>query len=238
MPEESVTFAQLAAAILAIGALGTAAVGIVDATKIFMGGVSNAGFRHIEAALTPFAESLRRAIGPEGDWQHLMKSHWLNGRPKDEQKAIAKSLIRLGLSQSSAKEIAPAIGVDTTTLVEAAQALETGMPLTEQHINVLGRFDASVDARLDAGFDRADHLYRNAARSSAGVVALLLAVVGGGVVYVDEYPGVFSMAAYFVSWYFVAALLAGAVAVPVAPIAKDLVSALAGAVQAVKATKV
>ena len=46
---------ELATAITAIGALGTAAFGVVDATKAFGGGVSNAGFTFIEQLLTELA---------------------------------------------------------------------------------------------------------------------------------------------------------------------------------------
>ena len=110
----SPNFAQLASLIAAIGALGAAAAGLVDTTKLFWGGMSNAGFAYIERALQPFKDALDAAVGTGGDWKQMLKAHWLNGRPKDEQKAIATSFIRVGLSPTTAPKLATAAGVDGT----------------------------------------------------------------------------------------------------------------------------
>jgi hypothetical protein len=68
--------------IAAIAALGTAAYGLVDASKALWGGVSNAGFSRIKTALSPFnpaLETLRNS-----PWQTL-RANWLNGVPKADQ---------------------------------------------------------------------------------------------------------------------------------------------------------
>jgi hypothetical protein len=44
--------------VTAVGALGSAAMGLVDTTKLFGGGPSNFGFGHIEGALAPFLDPL------------------------------------------------------------------------------------------------------------------------------------------------------------------------------------
>src|SRR5262249_5231371 len=99
---------RLVAIITAIGALGTAAFGLVDATKAFWGGVSNFGLPGILRTAARFSAALDHALGPpsrgRAEWRRVVSSHWINGRPRDEQKAIVKSLIRLGLTSDTAGE--------------------------------------------------------------------------------------------------------------------------------------
>lgn len=219
-----------------IGALGTAAFGLVDATKFFRGGMSNAGFAFVEKALRPFNAALSVAVGETTEWRDVVKAHWLNGRAKDEQKAIAKSLIRLGLSPDNAASLAVAGRVDGVALGGAAKSLDTGATLSETQINVLGRFDAAIDALMDAAFERADQYYRNSSKALAACVSVILAIVGGGILYKSSPTG-FDLTAYLASPDFLTALLVGLVAVPVAPISKDMISALGTAVRALQAVK-
>ena len=210
--------------IIAVGALGTAAFGLVDGSKAFRGGISNRGFGFIRNALTPFAPALEEALGsdPECDWRALMRSHWISGRPKEEQKAIAVSLIQLGLTPANAAALAPAGQVSADELQKLVSSLQKGDELTPEQLNVLGRFKATIEARIDAAYDRADQVYRNSARLAAGVVAVLLAVAAAYVLYgVRNYDE------------FGKAILLGLVAVPLAPIAKDVASALATAANAI-----
>jgi len=234
----SPSFSKLAGLIAAVGALGAAAAGLVDTTKFLNGGISNAGYKFIRRALDPFKKALERATGSSADWQEVMKAHWLNGRAKDEQKAIAKSLIRLGLDDKNAEDLASKSGVEAEILKQAAIALRKGEDLTPHQMNVLGRFDASVEARLDAAFERADQFYRNSSKALAAGVAIILAIVAGGVLFVDEATTSASpIIDYIFSRYFLLAIIVGAVAVPLAPVSKDIVSALGTAVRAMKATK-
>ena len=84
-------------------------------------------------------------------------ANWLNGVPKADQKATVKALIRLGLTPVTAPTLAKgAPGVDAATLQSAATKVATGADLTEPELQVLGRFDATIDAQLDAGFERAE----------------------------------------------------------------------------------
>jgi hypothetical protein len=219
----------LVAAIGAIGGLGTAAFALVDATKAFKGGVSNFGYGFIEAALRPFSAPLDAAIGASA-WREAVYAHWINGRPRDEQKAIVKALIRLGLSPKTAGDLAAAGHVDPTALTDVARKLESGAALVEADINVLGRLDASVEAQLDAAFDRADQRYRNASKVFAGVAAIVLALAAN--LALRSGPQAVTVIGYG------HAVIVGLLAVPLAPIAKDLASSLSTAAQAVSATKV
>ncbi|ADU13475.1 hypothetical protein [Asticcacaulis excentricus] len=106
--------------------------------------------------------------------------------------------------------------------VSRAEALRT-----QQAFDALGRFDALVRARLDAAFELADHDYRAKARLSAAVVSLGLALAcGAAFAYAD---GSVDDTAVFAG-----AAILGLLAVPLAPIAKDLTSALRAASDALK----
>jgi len=217
---------QLIAIITAIGALGTAAFGLVDATKAFGGGVSNVGLCGLWTVVGRFAAALESALGTaedgEPEWRRVVRAHWINGRPRDEQKAIVKSLIRLGLSPATAHAVATAGGVSADGLAAVAVKLEQGMPLTPVDLNLLGRLDAAVEAQLDAAFDRADQLYRNVARLCAGLFAIALALLAAPLVGQSDWR---------------TPLVVGLLAVPLAPIAKDLASSLQAAAAALRAAK-
>jgi hypothetical protein len=210
----------------AISALATAAYGLVDATKVYRGGVSNIGFNFVRSAVTPYVAALQlvNATDPFG----TIRANWLNGVTKADQKATVKSLIRLGLTAATASSLAAAApGVDQAALQAAVDKIDRGVALSEQDITVLGRFDAILDAQMDAGFERADQQYRNAAKVLAGAFAVSLALIG---VWIIEGSSVtFSD--------FSLAFIVGILAIPLAPIAKDISSALGTALTALKATK-
>jgi len=215
--------------IAAAGALGTAAYGLVDASKAFGGGISNAGFVHIRTAIAPL-------VGGEGrEAPHLfgrkdvlatLRANWLNGVAKADQKAAAKSLIRMGVTPENAQRLADETGVDDATLKSVAEKIRKGETLLEAEVTVLGRFDAVVSAVLDEAYERADQKYRNYCKVVALCVATVLAVVGGAVLNAGKEP-------YWFRHQFWLAALIGFVSTPLAPIAKDLSSALTAAVKAV-----
>jgi hypothetical protein len=214
------TLGDLGTTIAAIGALGTASFGLVDATKVYRGGVSNIGFGFIKDAVEPFRPALE-LVNPHDPYAVIL-ANWLNGVPKDIQKATVKSLIRLGLTPALAPQLAAATpSVDAVVLQAAATSVAAGLPLTSQQIDQLGRFDAILDARMDTGFERADQKYRNVAKVLAACFAVLLALAG----------------AWWIKADFAVAFFVGLIATPLAPIAKDLSSALGTAVSALKAVK-
>ena len=215
----------LIALISAIGALGTAAFSLVDATKVAWGGVSRIGLGDLERAAARYSAALEHALGRDErnapQWKYVVSSHWMNGRPRDEQKAMLKGLVRLGLSAESAPAIAGPAHVDPGKLQIAADKLERGADLEQDDIQVLGRLDASVEAQLDAAFDRADQRYRNWSRVAAAIAAIGLSFVAAWAFdQLERWP---------------IALLIGLLAVPFAPIAKDLVSSLQAAASALRA---
>jgi hypothetical protein len=212
--------------IAAIGALGTAAFGLVDATKVYRGGVSNVGFNFIRDAVAPYLPALQ-LVNPRDPYAVIL-ANWLNGVAKPTQKATAKSLIRLGTTSATAPALAAAApGVKPMALISAAAKLESGQPLTQDDIDILGRFDAILDAQMDTGFERADQKYRNFARVLAACIAIALALIG---VWLIEGSNVKAPD-------FLMALFVGIISTPLAPIAKDLSSAIGTAVAALKGNK-
>ena len=233
MADPGVLGGQIASYIAAVGGLGTAAFGLVDATKAGRrGGVSRAGFAFIEAAV-------RRLTGPGSgggapcfgrvDMIETLRANWINGVDIAQQKVAAKALIRLYLDPGTAPALAEATGLSTASLTGVATKIRAGAELDQAELNVLGRFDALVGATLDEAYERADQRYRNSAKLLAGVFAIVLAFFGGWIVHVQHGGAPF---AYFWSENLALALLVGVIAVPLAPIAKDIGSALQAAVKA------
>ena len=136
-------------AISGIAALGIAAYGLVDASKALRGGASNHGLSDISDAITPFDTAFGAA------WRKTaaatLIANWLNGVAKDEQKAAAKGLVRLGLTATTARLVAAGTNVDAEALATAAQNIEAGTALTQKDLNVLGRFDPYALSLVNVG---------------------------------------------------------------------------------------
>jgi hypothetical protein len=112
--------------IMAIGGLGTAAFGLVDSTKAFWGGANRIGFGKIRAAI----RALTPATAANGLTQEkildTLRANWFNGKDLESQKAIAKSLIKLGLNEATAPGLARATGVDADTLKAVGAKISSG----------------------------------------------------------------------------------------------------------------
>jgi ABC-type protease/lipase transport system fused ATPase/permease subunit len=120
--------------------------------------------------------------------------------------------------------------VDATILTQVATKIETGngAGFTTQETDVYGRFDLLLNTLLDQAYQRADQRYKNAARAMAVPVAVVLAVVGAYLVFGGE---------HFTGGNLAVAILAGLISTPIAPIAKDIASALSTAAQAFQVGK-
>lgn len=223
------SLAKILNCLAAAGGLGTAAYGLVDASKMVKGGMSNPGFGFIRNAVMsiigPVAAS-RTIFGP-AEIIETLRANWLNGVAKADQKAAAKALIRLMLTPATAEAMAAATGVNAEHLRIVAEHIRDDADITPQDIKVLGAFDVVVSATLDLGYERGDQYYRNAAKMAAAGCALVLAVVGSYFVY----------GATPVNTWLPLAIFIGVVATPLAPIAKDLSTSLSAAVKAVSSFK-
>ncbi len=217
--------------ITAIGGLGTAAFGLVDSTKVFWGGVNRIGFGSIAAAVTSLTPGAPAAGLTQAKILETLKANWYNGTDLSSQKSIAKSLIKQGLNAANAADLAKVAGVDAAVLQSVAGKIASGTALAQDESDVYSRFDFILTALLDQVYQHADQRYVNGTRIVASFFAVALALVGGWTLHTDTatcYWGAHDM------WI---ALVAGVLATPLAPIAKDLTSALSTAVNTMQAIK-
>ncbi|GAA3751336.1 hypothetical protein [Terriglobus aquaticus] len=223
----------------AIGGLGTAAYGLVDATKSIAFGVSNVGFgviAKVMATLIPEATPEAAAAASTGEPPLApalslrsvlvsLKSNWVNGVTKDDQIAIAKSLVKLAVRPSAVASLAALTGVDATVLASVFGKIARGAALLPEETDVYARFDLIVTTLLEQAYQRADQQYRNAAKVLAAALSVVLAAAGAyclGERGAQEYGR---------------ALLIGLIATPLAPVAKDVASAIQAGAKAVQVWK-
>jgi len=240
---------QLTQLITAVGGLGTAAFGLLEAVKPVIPWINWIGFRRIRktvCVLTPQAApaASSQAHGgqppagsassppinalPQSGIVETLRSNWVNGNDLTSQKAIAKSLIKLHLSADNAAALATATNVDSAILIKVAKKTAAGKPLDQSESDVFARFDLIVTATLDDCYQRADQFYRNWMRGLAACIAVALALAGAWLMHGDGF------------WHHKdlgLALLVGLLATPLSPIAKDLSTALATAVNTMQAVK-
>lgn len=209
---------QLSGAVLAIGGLGTAAAGLVDTTKAAWGGVSRVGFGYIKKTMATLIPKATRAGTPPAlsleSVYGTLRANWMNGMGMADQKSAAKALIKLNLTTATAGQMAAATGVDVKILTSVAEKLIAGNneALTTQESNEFGRFDVLVSAMLDLAYQRGDQLYRNVCKLVAMGFAVLLGMAGMNSVFGAGHCG--------------KGFLVGLLAVPLAPIAKDVASTI------------
>lgn len=218
--------------IMAVGGLGTAAFGLLEAIKPVLPAINHIGFGGIRSAvttLTPVEAGGGAPVNalPRAKVLDSLLANWVNGNDLGNQKTIAKSLIKLHMSTGNAAALAAATNVDAALLMQAAASIEAGTALTQQQTDAYSRFDLIVTALLDEVYQHADAYFRNWMRGLAAAIAVILAVAGGYVV-----------ADGFQNWgQLLAAVLVGLLATPLAPIAKDVSTALATAVNTMQMLK-
>jgi len=224
---------QLGQVITAIGGLGTAAFGLVDAAKSAFSGINRVGLKHIHEVVSELAPEGASAGGPvnalpQANILESLEANWVNGNDLASQKAIAKSLIKLHLSSANASTVAVKASVDPAVLTAVASNLETGTPLSQAESDTYSRFDLIVTALLDEAYQVSDQVYRNFTKTLAALLAVALAIAAAWSLEGANFrsPKEISLA-----------VLVGLLATPLAPIAKDLSSALASAVNTMQLIK-
>lgn len=200
-------------AVLAIGALGTAATGLVDSTKAFSGGISRAGFGYIKQLIQRTVPANQSGAGlGTNDILNTLLANFMNGMDTGAQKAIAKSFIKLYLNPTTAAALAAQTNVDPAALTEVATKLAAMQPLTSEQADTYGRFDLALSALVDRAYERADQFYRNWCKVLACIFAIVLAYLGNR-----------ALATTLPRWEIV---IIGLVATPLAPMAKDIANAI------------
>jgi hypothetical protein len=197
---------HLGALILATAGLGTAAMGIVEAMK--WTALGEAGFHTIPRILGPLCTTLRVAYGDE--YERLMRAQYRGNH--HELSSMLHRGVRAGLSPRNARAIAEFLGsIDGAQLRAAVRQRAKGQDLEPSPRTALGRFELAADAHIDAALVLARSRYAGTVRAAASIVALSVAVIAGLLLGGDR---------------LLSSMLVGIAAVPVAPIAKDLASAL------------
>jgi hypothetical protein len=220
---------HLATVITAIGALGTAAYGLVDTTKGFGGGVSTRGLAYIRMSLTPLLPDT--AAGAAGSTLsrdsifETLKSNWINGVASSDQQAIIKSLIKLRMDAASAGSFAAITGVNPAILETVIVKMSSGVALEKTESDTYGRFDLILSTIIGQAYQRADQQYRNTAKLLAVPVSVGLACAAALSLHQWQWRGA----------HLGVAFLLGLIATPLAPIAKDVSSAVQTGVKALQA---
>ena len=217
--------------VLAAGALGTAAFGIVDGLKATA--IGAAGFARLSAMLGPLKTALAKAYGNE--FLKLLEAQYRDGRGAGPLPRTLRQGARIGLTKDNATEIVTFVGegiVKSSELVIIAEKIAAGWKLEDTERGLLARFELAVDTRIDAAVALAEQQYVLVTRWWASGIAIVLALIAAWALGTQS-PD-------FLLWeksLFIKGLIVGLVAVPLAPIAKDVASALQSATKALKARK-
>lgn len=208
---------EITSLILAAGALGASASGIVEILKKSFNKIGEAGFEELEISLKPFDELLTSAFG--AGHNALLRAQYKS----DDSTLLPKTLsrgIRAGLREENAVSAASAIGnaVDGEVLKATAKSLVAGNDLSDTERRALGIFEISVEARIEAGMAAATSNYVGTIRCYAMLVAIVLAIAAAIIISYEN--------GRFDALITLKAAIVGVVAVPLAPVYKDVASAL------------
>lgn len=229
---------NLGTLVVAAGALGTAAMGIVE---IFFKGDwpwcnPPLGFDRLRRNLRWAEKPLRKAYGE--DYLELIQHTYRNGRSAGELPRLLRQAVRIGLDRPTAIELekillaiesrewltqkergeADIAAAEPSALAVVIDKIEDGQAsdLDDVERNVLGRFEVAADARIDAAMSLAENAYKSEILFRALLVSIAIALA----------------AAYTLEADYLQAVVLGIAAVPLAPIAKDISKALQAATQA------
>lgn len=214
---------SLGAAIAAAGALGTACFGIVEGLK--WTSLGEVGFGRILRLLGGALEdALARAYGPS--YEQLLRAQYREDWASSHLPKTLRQGVRLGLCADNASDIASFLGnVTPVALESAATKVGQNLPLTDPDRAAMERFEVAVDARIESALSLAEVTYLGGIRVAASTVAILLAESAALVIY---------HSAQWLDSGWIMGLLVGTLAVPLAPIANDVVAALQAATKALR----
>ncbi len=213
--------------VMAIGGLGAAAYALVDASKALPGGgPSMFGFDSIQGLVGKILPV--GAIGSMPAYElvlETLRSNWINGMPSGDQKNVARSMLKLYLRAENAPDIAALLCLKPDDVSAVARLWREGpssQPGTDPSAAVVGRVDLALTAYVDGAYQRADQRYRNQCKFLAGMAAIAMSTVSGAALFHAD-----ANAAGMIFMSFIA----GLIAVPLAPVTKDLASALQAGVK-------
>jgi hypothetical protein len=208
---------NLGTAIVAAGALGTAAFGIVEGLK-YLAVVGEAGFSSINSLLGGLTSALRVAYGANAEV--VLRAQY-RGDTR-ELKRLLRQGVRAGITPANAAALATSLGsIDPAALTAAVTNLASNRPISDGERATIGRYELAADARIDAALTAAQSAYAGTSRILAMVVALAIALGMATALNVSLLVGA----------------MVGLAAVPLAPIAKDVASGINAAATALKGRK-
>ena len=211
--------------------------------KLVHWGLPYVGLECVNRMIGPLHPALERAYGE--DYAEIIAQQYRSDRSQGAGPDTIRQGVRLGLpflgEQAAAKLIGAVWRLDTTHALGLARALQApgadqppapaaaASGSVDQMQALAGRFSTALDARISAAFDLADERYETVAKTAAGGLAILMsAVFNYGLV---AHANGFDLSGRY-PWPI--ALGAGLVAVPLAPVAKDLSTKLQDALTAFK----
>jgi hypothetical protein len=139
--------------------------------------------------------------------------------------------VKLALNAETAPDLATLAGVDKATLTSIAEKLANGETMTQPEMNTYGRFDVLLATFIDRAYQKADQRYRTTAKCAACLVAIALAEAAAYFLRMLDTNG------HINGYNFGLAFVVGLIATPLAPVAKDLATALTTASKAVQTVK-
>ncbi len=259
----SVDWGQIGAGVVAAGTLGTAAFGLVeslgkalafsradkvpaksgereakggerkiegDERKIKYWGLPYVGLHIVDESIRPFHDALECAYG--SGFLEIISQQYRAGRSSGTAPDTIRQGIRLGLpflDEARAVKVISAVwklpegnaqilalALRPTSVTSSASEPDGVDPAA-----LAGRFSTALDARINAAFSLAEERYESCAKTLAGIAAVMLAIVFK-----------ISLPDEAISWPL--AVCVGLVAVPLAPVAKDISTSLQNALTAFK----
>lgn len=258
-PKLSLDWGNIGALISAVGALGFAAFGVVEALgkaltvtftlrgpvgasrvrralRVVRFGLPYVGFRAVRLMVRPLEPALECAYG--SGFLELIAQQYRADRSKGRAPDLIREGVKLGLPFLGVEKAAAVIDqvwkMDFARAQALAQALmaeqaapaasTNGAPAAAANVQaaqlLAGRFATALDERVNAAFMLAEEQYEAYAKMWAAVASVVLALA-------------FNLGLQArLSW--LDAFLVGIVAVPLAPVAKDLSTSLQNALTAFK----
>lgn len=231
------TFEQLGNFALAAAAVGTAAMGIVESVKVVTiagWGLALIGFGAVKRHLGRDALAALEIVYGQSTFEQFLQGAWRKGAEE-----LAKTL-RNGLRMAvfakdgtAAPGLITAYAQDPIAFAAAVKLLRAGSAGSSggsgaslgREREAVAQLEAVIDPRVDAAVAAGRDLYVSAMQSIASGVALGGCLLAHLMLPAGEAPT------------FVVALVVGLLAVPIAPVAKDLVSFLSSLRTAFQKTK-
>jgi len=242
--------ADLADLVLATGAVGTAAFGVVEGAKSFRC-IAMMGYRHVS--------SLLERLGLSGVLERAYGSHvedMLEALYRKDARELGRMIrqgVRIGLRSDDARLISTHLGWEKALVDALSHAVAripqpealtrvsdqeggpgASLPLSDADRGVIARFELAIDSRIEAATFAADKTFAGRARWAAAWVAISLSLFAAAAgVTLEPTPATPLGWLESLERNWVWALVIGIAATPLAPIAKDLARTLQAARRAI-----